>query len=31
MKMIHSIDWILWGLLLLAASLEMAGDLAFKW
>ena len=31
MKMIHSIDWILWGLLLLAASLEMGGDLAFKW
>ncbi|NIO71273.1 MAG: hypothetical protein GTN71_20130 [Anaerolineae bacterium] len=29
--MIHSIDRILWGLLLMAATLEFIGDLAFKW
>jgi multidrug transporter EmrE-like cation transporter len=28
---IHSIDRILWGLLLMAATLEFIGDLAFKW
>jgi multidrug transporter EmrE-like cation transporter len=27
----HSIDWTLWGLLLIAATLELTGDLAFKW
>ena len=27
----RSIDWTLWGLLLVAAGLELAGDLAFKW
>jgi small multidrug resistance pump len=29
--MVRSIDWILWGLLLIAAILELVGDLAFKW
>ncbi|MFZ5918397.1 MAG: DMT family transporter [Chloroflexota bacterium] len=29
--MARSIDWTVWGLLLLAASLELVGDLAFKW
>jgi small multidrug resistance pump len=29
--MMRSIDWTLWGLLLLAAALELTGDLAFKW
>jgi len=29
--MTHSIDWTLWGLLLIAATLEIIGDLAFKW
>jgi small multidrug resistance pump len=29
--MTHFIDWTLWGLLLIAASLELIGDLAFKW
>jgi multidrug transporter EmrE-like cation transporter len=29
--MTHSIDWTLWGLLLIAAILEIIGDLAFKW
>jgi len=28
---IHSIDRILWGLLLIAATLEFIGDLVFKW
>jgi spermidine export protein MdtJ len=28
---IHSIDWILWGLLLIAATPEFIGDLVFKW
>jgi small multidrug resistance pump len=27
----RSIDWTLWGLLLVAAILEITGDLAFKW
>jgi multidrug transporter EmrE-like cation transporter len=29
--MTHSTDWTLWGLLLIAATLEIIGDLAFKW
>ncbi len=29
--MMRSIDWTMWGLLLSAATLELAGDLAFKW
>jgi small multidrug resistance pump len=29
--MTHFIDWTLWGLLLIAATLEIIGDLAFKW
>lgn len=29
--MMRSIDWTLWGLLLFAATLELVGDLAFKW
>jgi small multidrug resistance pump len=29
--MMHSIDRTLWGLLLIAAILELIGDLAFKW
>ena len=29
--MTHSIDWTLWGLLLIAAILELIGDLTFKW
>ena len=29
--MAHSVDWTLWGLLVVAAALELAGDLAFKW
>ena len=29
--MAHSIDRTLWGLLLIAAILELIGDLAFKW
>ena len=29
--MVHSIDWTLWGLLAIAATLELIGDLAFKW
>ncbi len=27
----RSIDWILWGLLLVAASLELIGDVSLKW
>lgn len=27
----RSIDWTLWGLLLIAAILELIGDLSFKW
>jgi spermidine export protein MdtJ len=27
----HSIDWTLWGLLLVAAFLELTGDIALKW
>jgi multidrug transporter EmrE-like cation transporter len=27
----HSIDWTLWGLLLIAAFLELGGDIALKW
>lgn len=27
----RSVDWTLWGLLLVAAALELTGDLAFKW
>lgn len=30
-RMTHFIDWTLWGLLLIAAILELIGDLAFKW
>ena len=30
-KMTNSIDWTMWGLLLIAATLEIIGDLAFKW
>ena len=30
-RMTHSIDWTLWELLLIAATLEIIGDLAFKW
>ena len=26
-----SVDWTLWGLLLVAATLELGGDLALKW
>jgi small multidrug resistance pump len=26
-----SVDWMLWGVLLVAATLELAGDLALKW
>jgi len=29
--MARSIDWTLWGLLLVATILELIGDLAFKW
>jgi len=29
--MTASIDWTLWGLLLVAATLELGGDLALKW
>jgi len=29
--MMRSVDWTLWGLLLVAAALELTGDLAFKW
>jgi multidrug transporter EmrE-like cation transporter len=29
--MTHSIDWTLWGLLLVAAVLEILGDLSLKW
>jgi small multidrug resistance pump len=29
--MTHSIDWTLWGLLLVAAVLEITGDLSLKW
>ena len=29
--MTHSIDWTLWGLLLIAAILEIIGDLSLKW
>ncbi len=29
--MIHSADWTLWGLLLVAAILEIIGDLSLKW
>jgi spermidine export protein MdtJ len=29
--MMRSTDWTLWGLLLMAATLEIIGDLAFKW
>ena len=29
--MIHSVDWTLWGFLLIAATLEIVGDLAFEW
>ncbi len=29
--MMRSVDWTLWGLLLVAASLEIVGDLALKW
>jgi multidrug transporter EmrE-like cation transporter len=29
--MTHSIDWTLWGLLLVAAILEILGDLSLKW
>jgi hypothetical protein len=28
-RMTHFIDWTLWGLLLIAATLEIIGDLAF--
>jgi multidrug transporter EmrE-like cation transporter len=30
-RMSLSVDWNLWGLLLLASILELVGDLAFKW
>jgi multidrug transporter EmrE-like cation transporter len=30
-KMTGFIDWSLWGLLLIAATLELIGDLALKW
>lgn len=30
-RMTHSIDWVLWGLLLIATTLEVIGDLALKW
>jgi small multidrug resistance pump len=29
--MTASVDWTLWGLLLVAATLELGGDLALKW
>lgn len=29
--MLRSIDWVLWGLLLVAAILEIVGDLSLKW
>lgn len=29
--MTHSIDWTLWGLLLIAAIMEISGDLSLKW
>jgi multidrug transporter EmrE-like cation transporter len=29
--MTHSIDWALWGLLLVATILEILGDLSLKW
>jgi small multidrug resistance pump len=29
--MSHALDWTLWGLLLVAAILEIAGDLSLKW
>lgn len=29
--MTRSVDWSLWGLLLIAATLELSGDLALKW
>ncbi len=29
--MTHSADWTLWGLLLVAAILEILGDLSLKW
>ncbi len=29
--MIFSIDWTLWGLLIIATSFELGGDLALKW
>jgi len=30
-KTVRCIDWTLWGPLVLAATLELVGDLAFKW
>jgi small multidrug resistance pump len=30
-RMMHSIGWTLWELLLIAATLEIIGGLAFKW
>jgi small multidrug resistance pump len=27
----RSVDWILWGLLVVAASLELVGDVSLKW
>lgn len=27
----RSVDWILWGLLVVAASLELVGDISLKW
>jgi multidrug transporter EmrE-like cation transporter len=29
--LIRSVDWALWGLLLMAATLELSGDIALKW
>ena len=29
--MFRSVDWILWGLLLASAALEIFGDIALKW
>lgn len=30
-RVMRAIDWTLWGILLIAAILELVGDLAFKW
>ena len=30
-KMTYSVDWTLWGLLIIATVFELGGDLALKW